>query len=191
MRTTDTKIKILKEGHALLQKHGYNGFSFQDIANALEIKKPSLYDHYASKEELILAILEDYTSKFNYWSSSLSEQHPTAKIKEVFNVFFVFSCDGRKVCPVLALITDLKTLSRPIQNKMKEFITLWLDWLAMVIQEGQNRNEFRHDLSSKQLSEMVYSQIMGCQLQARLKNNPQITLDAAEIILRLISAESR
>ena len=115
-----TKEKILEEGRSLLQRHGYNGFSFQDIANTLNIKKPSVYDHFASKEGLILAILQYYTESFDIWSSSVANLEPLEQIRKVFDVFYSFSCDKRKVCPVLALTADTHVLTPKIQNQMKD-----------------------------------------------------------------------
>lgn len=187
MRLTDTKTKMLKEGKALLQKHGYNGFSFQDIANFLEIKKPSLYDHYASKEDLIIAILEEYGAKFDLWSEQINNLSALQKIEQVFHVFYSFSCDEKKVCPVLALTTDLRVLSKPIQFAMKSFIDKWLAWLSKVIEEGQSKKIIRKDINPKELSQIIYSQVMGSQIQARIKNNPKLILISSKTIQSLIS----
>ena len=191
MKALDTKSKILKEGRSLLQRHGYNGYSFQDIADTIGIKKPSLYDHYSSKEELMVAILEEYDKLFIEWTEKVHALPPKEKIRQVFHVFYSFSCDSKKVCPVLALITDLKVLSKPVQTAMKAFIDKWLTWLSAVIKEGQKSKSIRSDLKPDALSQMIYSQIMGAQLQAKIKNNPNIILDAASGVLALISCESK
>lgn len=187
MRTTDTKEKILKEGRALLQKYGYNGFSFQDIANAVGIKKPSLYDHYESKDDLMIAILVEYGKLFEDWKAKVISLAPEEKIKSVFKVFYTFSCDHKKVCPVLALITDLKVLSKPVQNAMKVFIDNWLIWLTEVIKEGQNQKNIRGDIKAAELAQLIYGQIMGAQLQAKIKNDPQLIMDSSEIVSALIA----
>jgi len=187
MRTTGTKAKILKEGRSLLQKHGYNGFSFQDIADVLKIKKPSLYDHYSSKEKLIIAILEDYGIMFEIWTEKVKDLSSSEKIRQVFHVFYSFSCDGKKVCPVLALTTDLKILTKPIQLAMKSFIDKWLLWLSEVLADGQKKQVIRMDIAPAELSQIIYSQIMGAQLQAKIRNNPALILDSANSIMTLIS----
>lgn len=187
MRTTDTKEKILKEGRALLQKYGYNGFSFQDIANTVGIKKPSLYDHYKSKDELMVAILVEYGRLFEDWKPKVMSLTPQEKIKSVFKVFYTFSCDHKKVCPVLALITDLKALSKPVQNAMRLFIDNWLSWLTDVVKQGQKQNSIRVDIKAADLSQLIYSQIMGAQLQAKIKNNPELIMEAAEMVSALIA----
>ena len=48
-----TKEKILYATLELASKEGLGRISMSDIATAIGIKKPSLYNHYTSKEELI------------------------------------------------------------------------------------------------------------------------------------------
>ena len=51
-----TKEKILYATLDLASKEGLGRISMSDIASAIGIKKPSLYNHYASKEELITSM---------------------------------------------------------------------------------------------------------------------------------------
>lgn len=186
MRIGNTKEKILKEGRALIQQHGYNGFSFQDIADILKIKKPSLYDHFASKEKLVLVILQNYGNKFDEWTQSVHSLSPIEKIRKVFDVFYAFTSDKRKVCPVLALTADTHVLSREIQKAMRQFVEKWLLWLENQIVEGQVIGEIRKDFDPKTLSTFIYSQGMGSQFQARIKNDASLTLSSGDMIVSII-----
>jgi len=49
---------ILDAAVHLFNQNGYHATSMQDVANAVAIKKPSLYHHFESKEAILLAILE-------------------------------------------------------------------------------------------------------------------------------------
>lgn len=185
---SNTKEKILKEGRALLQQHGYNGFSFQDIADALKIKKPSLYDHYDSKEALVIAILQNYSEMFDIWTKGVESLAPIQKIRKVFDVFYSFACDQRKVCPVLSLGADTAVLTKAIQAAMKDFVDKWLTWLESQILLGQKSGEIRKDIKAKDLAEFIYSQGMGSQFQARIKGNPELTKDSGDMITSLLKA---
>lgn len=187
-RSRHTKEKILKEGYALLQKHGYNGFSFQDIADLLKIKKPSLYDHFPSKDDLVIAILRTYREMFAQWALDVSSLAPSERIRKVFDVFYSFTSDKRKVCPVLSLIADMDVLSPAIQKEMRQFIEQWLLWLEQQIAVGQMAGEIRSDLNPKTLSTFIYSQGMGSQLQSRIRNDATLTLSSGDMVLSLIKA---
>jgi TetR/AcrR family transcriptional repressor of nem operon len=65
--TTDTKTKALDLGREYLQTLGFSGFSFQTIADTLGIKKASLHYYFASKEEMGLALLNDYEESHKNW----------------------------------------------------------------------------------------------------------------------------
>jgi len=186
LKTLTTKEKILKEGQSLLQKHGYNGFSFQDIADLLKIKKPSLYDHFSSKEELIIAILKSYGEMFDQWALGLSELTPLQQIRKVFDVFYSFSSDHRKVCPVLSLTADTQILTKKIQKEMNIFIEHWLQWLEKKISDGQKIGEIRRDFDPRSLATFVYSQGMGSQLLARIQKEPALALGSGNTIVSFL-----
>jgi TetR/AcrR family transcriptional repressor of nem operon len=76
---TDTKSQALSLAKKYLQTMGFSGFSFQTIADALGIKKASLHYYFASKEDMGLALIEDYIAGQIAWSEKV--QDLTSKIK--------------------------------------------------------------------------------------------------------------
>ncbi len=53
-----TREEIIHAAIQLFNQNGYHATSMRDIAQAVNIKKPSLYHHFESKETILLAILE-------------------------------------------------------------------------------------------------------------------------------------
>lgn len=49
---------IVKQASMLISKKGYDGTSFQDIANAMGIHKSTLFYYFKTKEELLLTVME-------------------------------------------------------------------------------------------------------------------------------------
>ena len=186
-RKPSTKDRMVTVGRSLLQRHGYNGFSFQHIADDLGVQKASLYDHYANKEALVIAILENYQTAFHRLTEELRESKPTDNILQVFGVFHQFVSDHRKICPVLALAVDPQALTKNILKVMNTFVGTWLEWLEREIKKGQRSGHIRKDLPAKDLTLFVYSQGMGSQFQARMNNDPDIPLEAGKILIRFLS----
>lgn len=58
MRGNQTKENILRAARRLFAESGYGATGVDRIAEAVGIKAPSLYKHYAGKEAILLAILE-------------------------------------------------------------------------------------------------------------------------------------
>ena len=53
-----TRDEIIGAAVKLFNESGYHATSMRDIARTVDIKKPSLYHHFDSKERILLAILE-------------------------------------------------------------------------------------------------------------------------------------
>lgn len=60
------KEKIKLAMYQLVAKQGYDKTSLSQIAQAVEIQKPSLYHHFPSKEDIFMATIETYYSELLY-----------------------------------------------------------------------------------------------------------------------------
>lgn len=60
METLPMRQKILKQANLLFVEKGYHAISMREISSACGITKAALYYHFADKEALFLAILEEY-----------------------------------------------------------------------------------------------------------------------------------
>jgi len=57
--------KILQTAAALFTAHGYDGVSMRELSEACGLSKPGLYYHFADKETLFLAVLEDHLTELS------------------------------------------------------------------------------------------------------------------------------
>ncbi len=185
-KSLSTKEKAVIIGMELVQKHGYHGFSFQNVADRLRLKKPSLYEHFRSKEDLISAIIAEYTNEFRNWTQRSRELPTLRQVAEVFSVFQMFVNDGGKICPILALATDSKTLSFEVQKDMQEFISSWVHWLEKQLLAGQIDGSIRRDMSAKVLASLIYSQGMGAQFQSRVRGGDSHVRESATFVIEFI-----
>ncbi|MBR6497363.1 MAG: helix-turn-helix transcriptional regulator, partial [Methanomicrobium sp.] len=53
-----TKDRILDAALTLFSENGYDGTSVEQIADFVGIRAPSLYKHYAGKEEILNALID-------------------------------------------------------------------------------------------------------------------------------------
>ena len=64
MKQEDTKQKIIEKALELFSERGYDAVSVGEIASAVGIKAPSLYNHYKSKQAIFEAIVEDTAARY-------------------------------------------------------------------------------------------------------------------------------
>ena len=62
---SETAEQILDLAETLIQTRGYSAFSYQDIADALGIRKASIHYHFPSKTELGIAVIDRYIARFD------------------------------------------------------------------------------------------------------------------------------
>ena len=64
MKQDDTKQKILDKALELFSTQGYDSVSVGEIAKAVGIKAPSLYNHFPSKQAIFDAIMESTAAQY-------------------------------------------------------------------------------------------------------------------------------
>lgn len=72
---------IIQAAIYLFNQNGYHATSMQDVAEAVAIKKPSLYHHFTSKEAILLAILESGMDRLIREIEAISETQQSSANK--------------------------------------------------------------------------------------------------------------
>ena len=64
MKQDDTKLRILEKALELFSLKGYDSVSMGEIAEAVGIKAPSLYNHYSGKRAIFEAIVNETAAQY-------------------------------------------------------------------------------------------------------------------------------
>jgi TetR/AcrR family transcriptional repressor of nem operon len=188
MRELGTHQRILIEAQDLMQRFGFFGLSLQDLADRIKIRKPSLYAHYDSKENLGVSVITEYDRQFRKWTDRLKNETPEAKLKEFYQLFERYLLDG-KVCPNSSLSLEGSRLPESMKKAYAEFLETELTWLDGMIREGQERKHFLTTRNSRELAELAFQQVVGAQLMSRMTGDMKWFYSGCEEILRLIRGE--
>lgn len=168
-----TKTKALMVGKNLLQKFGFAGFSFQDIADALHLRKQSLYVHFKSKEILANDLVEEYRSQLKKWAETVEYFKPEDQIGAWFACIYKYATEELRCCSITALASDYNLLPDSTKKNLNEAFFDLKKWFINVIEKGQNDEVFRRDLPPNALAEIVLALAFGSQQMARLANEPE------------------
>lgn len=53
----DTRKEVLNAARSLFARHGYEGVSMRDIANIVGIRQSGIYNHFASKQDILVELM--------------------------------------------------------------------------------------------------------------------------------------
>ena len=114
-----TREQILGVARSLIETRSYLGFSFQDVADAVGIRKASLYHHFPTKEALGIAVIRQATQLFKDWDAA-RVRTPKDALESYFRMYRDTLKAGSGMCPAGALTPGWdcidKELRRPCRN---------------------------------------------------------------------------
>lgn len=112
----------------------YLGFSFQDVADRVGIRKPSLYHHFPTKDALAIEILRRARVTFERWTSGM-DLPPAKKVEAYIKMYRDTLGAGRVMCPAGALTPSFDVVDPPVREEVRLIRQAQVDWLTEVYSE--------------------------------------------------------
>ncbi|HEX5646278.1 MAG TPA: TetR/AcrR family transcriptional regulator [Nitrospira sp.] len=171
MPTTDTRTAIMDAAQALIQRGGANAMSYQHISDAIGIRKASIHHHFATKEQLIEAVIQRYAAYFLTLVNAIvdSKLDPAAKLRKYAGLFEATLCEGQqdKACLCGMLGAELVTLGHPAAAGVRRFYRDNEAQLAKILEEGLTKGTFHFKGDTKLVAAMIFSLLEGGALVVR------------------------
>jgi TetR/AcrR family transcriptional repressor of nem operon len=179
-----TREKILNSAQRLIQTRSFHGFSFQDIADEVGIRKASLYHYFDSKDAIALAVLERAADWVNAQMQDVEEKEPRDRLEAYFRMFGVIHGKGERMCPGGSFASVFDAVSSPVQAALHCFTKMHLDWLESIIREGVARGQFEiGDQRPRDVAMQIVAGVQGALLAGRLTGDPHV-LEIVAVELR-------
>ena len=174
--------KLLEAAQVLVQDRGFNGVSFQGLADAVGLKKPSVFHHFQNKEELAKSLMEScrttYGARYGEVLSRSDVSEPE-KLRKVAGIFEEGLKKGH-LCLLGALSSDCSAYSEELQIEMKETADLCIERYAAVFEEGRSAGTLHFEGSSEAAATAFLAMLQGLQVLARAKGDPSAFTPAAD-----------
>ena len=146
---SDKQLKILEAAGKVLTSSGVSGLTTKKLAKEMKFSESAIYRHFASKEEIIVGLL-------NYLAESLDEKYSTGISKndspeDQFKSLFQLQFDYFHAHPhfVVAVFSDgLFEESVKINEAILKIMTVKQKHLVPIVKSGQADGIFTKDISS-------------------------------------------
>jgi TetR/AcrR family transcriptional repressor of nem operon len=164
----NTAQRTLDVAERLVQVHGFNGFSYADVADELKITKASLHYHFPSKAKLGEALITRYTARFTGAWANIDRDVTDAPAKlEGYAGLYGDVLRGRRMCLCGILAAEYETLPAPLQAAVTRFFDANEVWLTGVLDQGLTDGTLSFDGPASDAAQMIIGSLEGAMLVAR------------------------
>lgn len=172
-----TAEQILRTARALLVAGGYNGFSYDDIAVEVGIRKASIHHHFPTKVVLVRKVVELYRSESMAGLAELERQitDPVAQLRAYIGYWEACIRDATApfcVCALLAV--EIPVLPDEIAREVRGHFRALSAWLTSVLDRGRALKQIQLVGPAKIEAEAVLATVHGAMLSARAYGDPKV-----------------
>jgi TetR/AcrR family transcriptional regulator, transcriptional repressor for nem operon len=167
-RDGDTPKRILDVAERLVQVRGFNGFSYADIAEEVDVTKASLHYHFSGKAQLGQALTERYAREFTAALGRIAEDEPDAPaMLRGYASLYADVLRRERMCLCGMLASEFETLPGAIQAAVVDFFDENEAWLRRVLTRGRKSGQLQFDGSPREVARLIVSALEGAMLVAR------------------------
>jgi TetR/AcrR family transcriptional repressor of nem operon len=157
--------RLVDVAQVLLQRAGYNGFSYEDIAREVGIKKPSIHHHFPTKAKLVAVVTQRYMHRFADALRGIETQHDGAleRLLAYAELFEQTYGAQRQLCLCGMLGAEADAVPAEVAHEVQQFFKANLRWLTDVIESGQQQGRLRPEVNAS-----THAQLLLCALEGAM-----------------------
>ena len=139
--------RILAAARDLIFRHGIRAVSLDEIAEAADSNKMTLYRHFSSKDELVAECLRAFEREVDEaWAENALAHAGDAKGQLISWLRLVFEYKSSKTehgCPVVNVAVELRESDHPARRVIEEFKTKQCQRLVQLCRDAGLRDPER------------------------------------------------
>ena len=169
MPRPSAREKIVEAGTDVFHRVGFYGCSVEDITKTAGVPKGSFYNHFESKEDLLVESLDRYVEGGPHGILTNRSVPPVKRLKRYFELLaadFVKS-NYQRGCMIGNLSGELADHSPKVQAKLGAIFEGWAASLTDIVKEGQASGEISSSLDAATLAGFLLSAWEGTLLRVR------------------------
>ena len=170
---TDTRSAILDIAERLVQRRGFNGFSYADVATELGITKAALHYHFRGKSELGEALIVRYAARFADALAAIDARDDPGPIKlQAYADLYLGVLRDERMCLCGMLAAEYHTLPAPMRLSVIHFFDDNHAWLAGLLEAARSEGTLDFSGKAQEAAEMIVGTLEGAMLVARSYGDP-------------------
>jgi len=183
-----TRRRILEAAFLEFYRNGFQGGSLNRIVKAAGITKGALFHHFAGKQDLGYAVLDEIIGTIleQRWLAPLADAvDPIADIKRLFRHFVKEDTrSGNHVhgCPLNNLAQEMSPLDEGFRKRIDALYASWRRRYADALASGIKAGKVRKDVVPRKVASLVVASQMGIWGTGKSSQNDELMIQASEAL---------
>lgn len=163
MENLSMRDLILDAAEELVQLHGFNAFSYRDVAAMVGIRSASIHYHFPKKDDLALALFRRYHTRLTEILQGICQRdvRPEIRLEQYIELFSTLSAEGTRLCLFAVFSAEASSLSEEVQREICSFYHTNIDWISGVIEEGKRKGVFGFSGLSGEVARGIFALLEG------------------------------
>lgn len=176
--------EIIQRANELLASGGYNGFSYADIAELVDVRKASIHHHFPAKVDLVKATVVQHRQAMRRGLQSLNESIPDPYARLVAYSRYWADCiqeSNPPICICALLAAELPSIPAEVAEEVTGHFNDLQTWLEQTMTEGAAKGVMRLAETPPGEAAMFMASIHGGMLSARATGNALLFWQIAKL----------
>ena len=174
-----------------MQRRGFSGFSYADIAAELGITKASLHYHFPSKAELGESLITRYAVRFGEALVEIEGRDGPATDKlRAYCALYRAVLAEQRMCLCGMLAAEYEVLPDPMRQAVVAFFDHNQAWLSALLEEGRSVASLRFAGASDQAARSIIAALEGAMLVSRPYGTTAVLDSVADHLMTEFSVEA-
>jgi AcrR family transcriptional regulator len=187
LKADDRRNQILDAAVRCFAKNGYRGATTAQLARAARVTEPVLYRHFKNKQSLFIALLDMAAEEaMRLFLTVIGPiKSPVERLRALLRLNPAIT-DPRAV-ELYTVVFHAQTEGDPdVQAALRLHYVRYAEFLAGLIQQAQQADQIRRDVSAIGLSWQIIHAAVGFAMIKPLQIPGQATREAIEQIMALL-----
>ncbi|HEY4089992.1 MAG TPA: TetR/AcrR family transcriptional regulator [Luteibacter sp.] len=189
-----TQQKLIDSARYLIQTRGYNGFSYADVAEEVQVRKASIHHHFPTKADLALAVVEESRAGILAQTERLAGNDFDPLQMLQFYVGYWEKCITDATAPFCVagmLAAELPSLPDNLAEAVRAHFRDLSRWLETILTRGAQVGVFQLRGAASAETEAFIATVYGAMLTARAFGDPaKFTEIARGGVQRLVNQDA-
>lgn len=182
---TDRQIEIMEAATARIDKHGIQNLTIKNLAADIGLSEPALYRHFASKNEILLGLLNYFIAEMKNRIQGISTNPDNSKadnLRAIFNSQLMAFTKKPAIVSVI-FAESIFHFDDGLSAKVSEIMSIMHKYVGDNIQKGQDAGQYSKLIGVSTLTTIIIGSIRLTVLKWKLSGHKSNLLKDGNAVL--------